>query len=81
MKKSNRIYSIKDYSSNDGMLTQIWGPPLWHFLHTMSFNYPVNPTQNDKNNYRNFVLNLKHILPCGKCRKNLTKNLNSNNLN
>jgi hypothetical protein len=57
------------------MLTQIWGPPLWHFLHTMSFNYPVNPTQEDKINYSNFVLSLKHVLPCGKCRNNLSKNL------
>lgn len=41
----------------------------------MSFNYPVNPTREDKVNYRNFVLNLRNVLPCGKCRKNLRKNL------
>jgi hypothetical protein len=40
----------------------------------MSFNYPVNPSCADKNNYREFVLNLQYVLPCGKCRKNLTKN-------
>ena len=26
------------------MLTTVWGPSLWHSLHTMSFNYPVKPT-------------------------------------
>jgi hypothetical protein len=39
----------------------------------MSFNYPVEPTQEDKDHYRDFVLSLRHTLPCGKCRKNLGK--------
>jgi hypothetical protein len=57
------------------MLTKVWGPPLWHFLHTVSFNYPVAPTAKDKTHYRNFILQLRHVLPCGKCRENLTKNM------
>lgn len=68
-------YSSEDYNSNDGMLTTVWGPGMWHFLHTTSFNYPVNPTAKQKRDYRNFVLSLRDVLPCGKCRKNLTKNL------
>jgi hypothetical protein len=67
-------YTRKDFQSNDGMLTSVWGPSMWHYLHTMSFNYPVKPTCDDKTNYRNFVLNLKYVLPCGKCRMNLCKN-------
>ena len=69
-----KIYSKEDYNSNDGMLTSIWGPSMWHSLHTISFNYPVFPTKNDKYNYMNFIKNLKYILPCGKCRENLVKN-------
>lgn len=72
--KTRKVYNKKDFQSNDGMLTTVWGPSTWHLLHTMSFNYPVNPTCADKINYRNFVLNLQYVLPCGKCRKNLTKN-------
>jgi hypothetical protein len=72
--KTMKIYSRNDYLSNDGMLTTVWGPSTWHLLHTMSFNYPVNPTCQDKQNYRNFILNLQNVLPCGKCRKNLKKN-------
>ena len=70
-------YTKKDYESNDGMLTYIWGPPLWHFLHTMSFNYPVNPTEEDKDKYYNFLLSLGEILPCKYCRDNFTNNLKS----
>ena len=65
----------KDFHSNDGMLTTVWGPSMWHYLHTMSFNYPVAPSCDDKRHYRDFVLSLRHVLPCGKCRKNLRKNM------
>ena len=73
-KTAKSVYTNDDYNSNDGMLTTVWGPSLWHTLHTISFNYPVEPTHRDKQNYRNFVLNLKYVIPCGKCRKNLHKN-------
>lgn len=69
-----REFTDKDYNSNDGMMTSIWGPAMWHFLHTMSFNYPLHPTQLQKKHYRSFIDNLKHILPCGKCRTNLLNN-------
>jgi hypothetical protein len=72
--KNKFVYSTEHYHSNDGMLTSVWGPSTWHLLHTMSFNYPVNPTCDDKSNYMNFILSLHTILPCGKCRANLKKN-------
>jgi len=69
------VYSTEEYNSGDGMLTSVWGPPMWHYLHTMSFNYPVQPTNSQKKRYRNFVLSLQYVLPCKYCRMNLTKNL------
>jgi len=72
--RTAKTYGETDYNSNDGMLTTVWGPGIWHYLHTMSFNYPVNPTPADKRHYRNFVLELQYVLPCGKCRKNLASN-------
>lgn len=73
-KKRQIVYESADYNSNDGMLTTVWGPGIWHYLHTMSFNYPVTPTAEEKHHYRNFILELQYVLPCGKCRKNLAKN-------
>ena len=73
-RRSKWTYSKKDYQSGDGMLTTVWGPSLWLYLHTMSFNYPVNPTKEDKKNYHNFMLNLQHVLPCKYCRINLKNN-------
>ena len=72
--KTKRVFKKKDFSSGDGMLTSVWGPSLWHYLHTMSFNYPINPTENDKKNYMTFILNLKNVLPCRYCRENLKNN-------
>ena len=73
-KVRKRTFKKKDYYSGDGMLTTVWGPSMWHFLHTMSFNYPVAPTEDDKKHYREFMLSLQYILPCKYCRQNLTKN-------
>ena len=80
-KKKNRVFTKKEYSAGDGMLTSVWGPPMWHYLHTMSFNYPVNPTQEDKKHYRDFVLDLRYVLPCKYCRMNLKTNLKTLPLN
>ncbi len=71
----NLVFNLQDYNSNDGMLTYVWGPALWHSLHTISFNYPINPTKEDQDNYYNLFTNLKNILPCKYCRDNYAKNL------
>jgi hypothetical protein len=73
-KTKKRIFSKKDFSDGDGMLVSVWGPAQWHFLHTMSFNYPIKPTNKDKKHYRDYMLNLVNILPCKHCRENLKKN-------
>ena len=72
--KTRRVFKSKDMKSGDGMLTTVWGPSLWHFLHTMRFNYPVQPTAEQKKQYKEFMQSLVHILPCKYCRLNLVKN-------
>jgi hypothetical protein len=74
-KTKKRVFSKKDYNAGDGFLTSVWGPAMWHYLHTMSFNYPVEPTKEQKIHYRDFVLNLRNVLPCKYCRMNLANNL------
>tara|TARA_B100000900_G_C20537852_1_gene699122 strand:- start:138 stop:827 length:690 start_codon:yes stop_codon:yes gene_type:complete len=76
-----RVYKKTDFTSGDGMLTSVWGPSLWHYLHVMSFNYPVKPSKQDKKNYKNFIMSLKHVLPCRYCRINMRKNLKAVPLN
>jgi len=73
----NKTFKKKDFESADGMLTTVWGPSLWHFLHTMSFNYPVKPTRKHKKQYKDFIMSLGKILPCRHCRENYPNNLKS----
>jgi len=73
-----RVFTKKNYMSGDGMLTSVWGPSLWHYLHTMSFNYPINPTNEEKKQYKSFLLSLQHVLPCKYCRINLKNNFKYN---
>lgn len=74
VKIQEKTYNNEDYSSGDGMMTTVWGPSVWMFLHTMSFNYPIEPSEEEKTDYRNFVLSLQKVLPCKYCRMNLVKN-------
>ena len=67
-------YNKEDFESGDGMLTTVWGPSIWHFLHTMSFNYPVKPTREQKRQYKDFMMSLGKVLPCRHCRENYPKN-------
>lgn len=75
--RAKRVFTKKDYISGDGMLTAVWGPSMWHYLHTMSFNYPIIPTPSEKLHYMHFVKSLQYTLPCKYCRKNLVTNFKS----
>ena len=71
----NKLFNSNDYNSADGMLTAVWGPGLWHTLHTMSFNYPTNPTKAQKLDYFNYLKSLQKVLPCKYCRENYENNI------
>ena len=45
-----------------------WGPGGWTFLHTITFNYPLNPDLEDKKKYKGFFESVKKMLPCKYCR-------------
>ena len=45
-----------------------WGPSGWTFLHTITFNYPEIPTEDDKLYYSQFFNLLSVVLPCKYCQ-------------
>ena len=49
------------------MNPKFWGPHGWIFLHAVTMNYPKNPSNDDKQLYRNFFSSLIRVLPCEKC--------------
>lgn len=50
-----------------------WGPCGWTFLHTASYAYPDKPTSTDKENMFKFLWYFSRVIPCGICRKDFTK--------
>ena len=68
------VFNKSHYDSDQGMLTNVWGPALWHVLHTISFNYPKKPTEKQKRDYKRFLISLENVLPCRYCRENFKKN-------
>jgi hypothetical protein len=50
------------------MNPNIWGPPMWISLHTITLNYPDNPTPCQQKMIREFFWNLQYVLPCEMCR-------------
>jgi hypothetical protein len=49
-----------------------WGPSAWRFMHYITFSYPDNPTNIDKQNMKSFFSTIGYILPCEKCRLNFS---------
>ena len=37
-----------DLNANNGLITKIWGPPAWEFLHSITFGFPISPTPEQK---------------------------------
>ncbi len=48
----------------------IWGPQLWFSLHIITLNYPNNPRNIDKHNFKNFFESLINVIPCNYCKHN-----------
>lgn len=59
--------------SNNGLVTKIWGPPSWKFLHCVTYGYPVEPTPEQKKDYKQYFELIAKILPCGACRDSYNK--------
>lgn len=61
-----------DYKNN-GLITKIWGEPGWTFNHSITFGYPLEPNEEQKNKYKNYFISLGDVLPCRYCRESYQK--------
>jgi hypothetical protein len=59
---------------DNGLMTRLWGPSGWLFLHCVSFGYPykIDPTNPEhiekQNDYYRFFYYLGKVMPCKYCR-------------
>lgn len=56
-------------NKNNGLITKIWGSAGWIFNHSITFGYPLDPTPEQKNEYKKYFINLGSVLPCKYCRE------------
>lgn len=69
---------LRNSNSGNGMMTNVWGPAGWVFLHSVTFGYPMDPDAFDtsfeqpknttKERYRIFFETAGLVLPCRYCR-------------
>lgn len=56
-------------NENNGMITKIWGPAGWVFLHSVTFGFPIQPTEDDKEVYLRWFRDTGRVLPCVYCKR------------
>ena len=54
---------------NNGLISKIWGPHLWEALHSITYGYPVKPSEEQKKNYMAFFILVGQVMPCKYCRE------------
>lgn len=64
-------------NKNNGLITKIWGPCAWEFFHSVTFGYPLEPTKEQKQQYKNFFISTGFVLPCKYCRDSYIEFINS----
>jgi hypothetical protein len=62
------LYNIK-------MNPDIWGKHAWIFLHSVTFNYPDNPSEEHKEAIYDMLMSLRYILPCLTCQLNFRNHI------
>ena len=47
-----------DDNKNNGLITKIWGEHMWESIHCIAFGYPVEPTCEQKEQYKDFFIQI-----------------------
>jgi len=58
---------------NNGLITKIWGGPAWTFTHAITYGYPIEPNEEQKQDYKTFFISMGKVLPCRYCRESYQK--------
>jgi hypothetical protein len=53
--------------NNSGIDPKVWGKPTWDYYHYVTFDYPENPTVEDKDRFRMWARVFGSTLPCKNC--------------
>lgn len=57
---------------------KLWGPYIWHILHTIAKTYPAKPNKKDKFAANKIINLIAYIIPCPKCKIHYMQNITRN---
>ena len=57
---------------------KLWGPKLWFISHAVAFNYPDNPTEEDKANHKTWFDLYKTMIMCEVCKEHYIEHTSKN---
>ena len=69
----------KDDNKDENVKTKNWGSQMWTMMHTYSYLYPDNPTENNKSEAIRFYDSIEDFIKCGICKEN-AKEFSKNNI-
>ena len=81
-KKSRKVRKSRKKTANDtnnGMMTKVWGPAGWVFLHSCVMGYPCKINDKCKEDIKRkkktkqFFMTIGYIFPCRYCRESYIK--------
>ena len=49
-------------------MTEVWGPPMWAWLHRTAAFYPTKPSAKQQKGVKSVLFNLGSLIPCDDCR-------------
>lgn len=67
------IPGSRTYMKEDPPDVQKLGAASWTFLHSMAAKYPNNPTQEERQDMREFLKLFSHVYPCTWCASDFEK--------
>ncbi len=72
---SNNTTEVIGDGGYPARFVEFFGPSMWKTLHAITFTYPHNPTDKDKENYRNFFYSVGPVVPCPECSNHFQQHL------
>ena len=69
----NKTNNPNNADSNNGLITSIWGPPTWESFHSITFGYPIKPSEEQRRDYMEYFRLFGKVLPCVYCRVSYDK--------
>ena len=52
-----------------------WASNTWHTIHYIALGYPLSPTDEERDSYKQFFQNIHKVLPCEICSENYQRHL------